>query len=175
MASGEGTAASEPTDAEAMVAGNADARAELMAAIASLPADVRDEPCSGDWSVGDILAHLAGAQDGYAEALEHIAAGEPPVIADYGEPGPPDDWNRRTIVARRDRDWTRLIADLDAARSRHEAAVRAVPSATYSAAQEGFPGPFTQARNVAEHYAISARHERGHISDIVAWRRKSAH
>jgi hypothetical protein len=174
MASGEGAAAGESIDSEAMIAENADARAELMTAIDGLPPDVRHEPCSGDWSVCDVLAHLAGAQAGYAEALEHIAAGEPPVIADYGEPRPPDDWNRRTIAARRDRDWTRLLADLDAARSRHEAAVRAVPEATYAAAQEGFPGPYTRARNVAEHYATSARHERGYISDIVEWRGKSA-
>ncbi|MEE8337633.1 MAG: DinB family protein [Dehalococcoidia bacterium] len=137
MASDAGTAAGG-IDVEATIRENANARAELMAAVEGLPASVRDEPCSGDWSVGDVVAHLAGAQEGYAEALEHVAVGEPPRIEGW-EPGPPDDWNRATVSARREREWQRLVADLDTARLRHAAAVRAVPAVTYAAAEEGFP------------------------------------
>lgn len=171
MASDAGTAA-DGIDVGATIRENGDARAELKVAIEGLADDVRDDPCSGEWSVGDIIAHLAGAQAGYSEALEHVAVGEPPRIEGW-EPGPPDDWNRATVSARRERDWQRLIADLDTARLQHEAAVRAVPVVTYAAAEEGFPHQWSQARNSAEHYAANtARHERIHIRDIVEWRRK---
>ena len=159
----------ESIDIEAVIEENAQARAELMEAIDGLPAERRREVVHGDWTVSDLVAHITAAQNGYGEALEHVAAGRPARIEGW-EPGPPDDWNRAEVLARRARSWEEMLADLDAARERHEAAVRAVPAETYATPQPGFPHGWTRAPNEAEHYATSARHERGHILEILAWR-----
>jgi hypothetical protein len=159
-------------DLDSIIEENTRARAETLEAVEALTEDRRREVWFGDWSALDIVAHLAGAQEGYAEALEHVARGEPPRITGW-EPGPPDDWNRATVEARRGRDWERLIADLGVACERHEAAVRAVPIERYEATQDGFPNEFSPWPNSAMHYAANAqRHERGHVAAILRWRRE---
>lgn len=155
--------AAEPIDREAIIEANAQTRESLLAAIAGVPEPASDELWVDDWRLSDTIAHLAGAQAGYAEALEHIAKGEPPAIEGW-EPGPPHDWNATVVAARRDRTWGERLADLDTARERHEATVRAVPAATFDAPEAGFPHQFSTARNSAEHYAANVtRHEGAHV------------
>ena len=112
---------------------------------------------AGEWQLRDIVAHLAGAQAGYAEALEHVARGEAPRIGDYGPPGPPHAWNARVVDRSRGRSWDHLLGDLDAAQARHEAAVRACGAALPGNERAQF-----FARNVAPH-------EGGHLRAITQW------
>jgi hypothetical protein len=116
--------ATDDFDVDAVIAANARVRAETVATLAGVLAERREAIALGEWQLRDIIAHLAGAQAGYAEALEHIAQGEAPVISDYGPPGPPHVWNGRVVELSRGRLWGQLIADLEAAKTRHEAAVR---------------------------------------------------
>ena len=87
-------------DVDATIEANARARAELIAAVDGLSVAQRDAVWFGEWSLCDIVAHLVGAQEGYAEWLEHVARGEPPKITGWEEPGPPDAFNRITVEAR---------------------------------------------------------------------------
>ncbi len=158
-------------DLDAIIQENARARAELMDAVDGLAGEQLREVWHGEWSLLDVVAHIAGAQEGYAEWLEHVARSEEPRITGYGEPGPPHHWNRVTVEARRDRDWERRVADLDVARERHEAAVRAVPLERYDVEEDGYPNDFTPWPNQLVHFAANvSRHERGHIAAILKWR-----
>lgn len=161
-----------PFDREAVIAENAAVRRELLQAVEGVDAGLLRVPAIAEWSVADVLAHLAGAQAGYAEALECIARGEPPRIADYGPPGPPHEWNGRVVAAARSRSEAELLAALAAAAQRHRAAVRAVAAESYAAPQAGFPNSFSAALNAAQHYADCARHERQHVAALNAWRRE---
>ena len=156
-------------DLEAVIAENKATRRQLLRAIDELAAHLLHERAIGDWSVADLLAHLAGAQAGYAEALECIARGEPPQIANYGPPGPPDGWNDRVVAAAQGSSDERLRINLSAAEERHVFAIRAVPSASYDASETGFPDQFSRALNHAQHYARSATHELQHVQSLVAW------
>jgi hypothetical protein len=54
-------------DLDAIIEENAQVRAELIAAIDALPADRRLEPgLLGEWSLNDVLAHIAGWQEAMA-------------------------------------------------------------------------------------------------------------
>ncbi len=142
-------------------------RGELLRAIEGLPEATRDDVWVGEWTLGDIIAHVAGAQAGYAEALEHIANGEPLTIEGW-EPGPLHDWNAMTVAAERDRTWDERLADPAAAQARHAAAVYAIPATTYTAPEAGFPHQFSAAKNTAEHFASNVlHHERAHVLEIA--------
>ncbi len=144
-------------DIEVTLAANAGVRAETLAVLHRIPAGRRDAIAVGEWRLRDIVAHLAGAQAGYAEALERVAQGEAPAISDYGPPGPPHAWNGRIVDRSRGRSWDQLLADLDAAHTRHEAAVRACRSVLPQLERAQF-----FARNVAHH-------EGGHLDAIRRW------
>src|SRR5688572_20812494 len=105
---------------------NERARAELLAAVDGLSEEERSEVWFGEWSVRDILAHIYSWQDGFAHALERIAAGERPEIPDFdprAENGE-DQFNALVVERNRHLDWADLLAHLRAAKERHEAAVR---------------------------------------------------
>jgi hypothetical protein len=144
-------------DVDAVLAANARVRAETLATLAQIPGERREANAAGEWQLRDIVAHLAGAQAGYAEALEHMAQGRAPVISDYGPPGPPHTWNARVVERSHGRSWDQLIGDLDAAQARHEAAVRAC-----RAVLPGNERALFFARNVAPH-------EGGHLDAIRRW------
>jgi hypothetical protein len=144
-------------DVEGALAANARIRVETLATLRQVPAERLEVIVTGQWRLRDIVAHLAGAQVGYAEALEHVAQGEAPSISDYGPPGPPHEWNGRVVERSRGRFWDKLLGDLDAAQARHEAAVRACRAALPGNERAQF-----FARNVAPH-------EGGHLAAITRW------
>ena len=145
------------SDVDAVLAANAQVRSDLLAALARVLESRREELALGEWRLRDVVAHMAGAHDGYAEALEHIARGEPPLIADFGPPGPPHEWNGRVVARSSDWSWTQLVEALDAARVRHEAAVRGC---------RGLLAGDERARFFAENVA---RHEGQHLAAIRRW------
>ncbi|MBM3138679.1 MAG: hypothetical protein FJZ92_00330 [Chloroflexi bacterium] len=149
--------APERFDLEPALAENARVRADLLAVLARVPEDRRASVAHGTWRAHDVVAHFAGAQGGYAEALEHIARGEPPAITDYGPPGPPHDWDARVVARSAGRGWRQLLTDLDAARVRHEAAARACGARLADDERACF-------------FAVNlARHESGHTDALARW------
>ena len=149
--------ATDDFDVDAVLAANARVRAETLATLARIPDERREATVAGEWQLRDIVAHLAGAQAGYAEALEHVAQGEAPVIHDYGAPGPPHAWNAGVVDRSRGRSWDLLLEDLDTAHARHEAAVRDCRAVLPGNERAQF-----FARNVAPH-------EGGHLEAIKRW------
>ncbi|MEX2374230.1 MAG: DinB family protein [Dehalococcoidia bacterium] len=144
---------------------NEAARKELLQAIAGLDEASRTEGWYGDgeWSVKDILVHLFEWQNGYAHALERIARGERPEIPDYDPAAGDDTFNALVVERNRDMDWDAVLAHLEAARVRHEAAVKNLIG-RIKAEQ------FTEGRT-ARRMSDAASHDREHMPAIAAWRR----
>jgi uncharacterized damage-inducible protein DinB len=149
-----------PDVLDALLEENAAARAALLAAVDALPAERRLERSLGDWSLKDLLAHLAAWQDGYAHALELVASGERPQIPGYA--GSDDAYNAACVAASQQLSWEQVLAALRAARERHEAAVRGLRAVD---ADRYAPG------RTPHRLASSANHDLEHTPAIEAWRR----
>ena len=102
---------------------NARARAELLDAIDALPAARRIEAARDGWSVLEVVAHIAAAQDGRAQALELIARGEEPHVGAFAQGDPAAFLAGLRAEAAGER-WEQVLGRLRTARERHEAAVR---------------------------------------------------
>ncbi|MDA0815792.1 MAG: DinB family protein [Chloroflexi bacterium] len=144
---------------------NETARKELLQAVAGLDEASRTERWYGDgeWSVRDILVHLFEWQNGYAYALERIARGERHEIPDYDPAAGDDAFNALVVERNRDMDWDAVIAHLEAARVRHEAAVKNLMK-RIKAEQ------FSEGRT-ARRMSDAASHDRDHLPAIAAWQR----
>lgn len=138
---------------------NAVARAALLQAVDAVPAARRLERALGEWSLKDLMAHLAAWQDGYAQALEGVARGERPVIPGYE--GSDDAFNAARVAAARELSWEQVLGQLRAARERHEAAVRGLRVLD--------PERYAPGRT-PHRLASSANHDREHTPEIEAWR-----
>ncbi len=80
----------------------------------------------GDWSVRDILAHIAGWHREMVGAFQRIARGERPVPegVDYSDT---DAWNARFAAAQRNASPAAMVAELKASKEAFAAAARQVP------------------------------------------------
>jgi uncharacterized damage-inducible protein DinB len=145
---------------DALIEENAAARAELMQAVDALPADQRLQPAFGDWSVKDVMAHLAGWQEGMAEYLEQAGRGERPRIPDF-EDGDIDRYNHSRVAESADASWELVMGRLRAARERQEAAIRGLRALE--------PERYAEGRS-AHRLASVAEHDREHVQEILAWR-----
>ena len=91
-----------------------EAHADLLAAVSGLTAEQAARPTPNvDWTVQDVLAHLAGAERGHQQVIHALVAGE---VA--GQPGFDLDAFNQADVAARER-WTlaQVLEDLDAGRA----------------------------------------------------------
>ena len=153
---------------EAMIEANEQARAGLLDALDSLPSPYRNHGWFGpdEWSVRDILAHMARWQDSWAAALEAIARGERPSIPGY-EPNPDDPdaadaaYNAASVAEAGGLAWEQVLARLYRARERHSAAVRGLAVLDPERYAEG---------RAAHRLADAAAHDREHSALIVEWR-----
>ena len=157
---------------DAIVEENAKARADLLDAIDALPAERRLEGWFGpaEWSVKDVLAHIARWQQGWSVALGQIARGERPAIPDF-TPNPDDPaaadaaYNAESVAQASDLGWEQVLARLRAAREQHEAAVSGLDVLD--------PDRYAEGRT-AHRLADAAEHDREHLEPILAWRREQS-
>jgi hypothetical protein len=99
------------TDLKALLAEFDRVRGELAAAVASVPAELRDVAFVGVWDVRDVIAHTVGWDYTNIEALPDFRAGRlPAFFARYDA-----DWaavNADLVVRYRLEDWDALLASL---------------------------------------------------------------
>ena len=145
---------------DALIEENAAARAELMEAVDALTADQRLQTAFDEWSVKDVVAHLAGWQEGFGHYLEQAGRGERPRVPDF-EDGDVDRYNHARVAESADASWEVVIGRLRAARERHEAAIRGLRALD--------PERYAEGRS-AHRLASVAGHEREHVQQILAWR-----
>ncbi|MDA1061912.1 MAG: DinB family protein [Chloroflexi bacterium] len=154
---------------DAIIAANARARADLLAAVEALPSEARLESWCGPagWSVQDVLAHMATWQRAWSVLLGQIASGERPVLVGYTpnarDPDAADAaYNAKAVAQARDLDWEQVLAQLSEARELHEAAVRGLDALD--------PARYAEGRSPYR-LAVAAVHDREHLEEILGWRR----
>lgn len=152
---------------EAVLDANRAARAELLTAFDALTAEQRREVWFGTWSLHELVAHIAAWQDGFALALEQMLRGERPAIPGFDsgvdDAEATDRFNAVAAEGASARPWEMLLAELRAARERHETVVARIPSVLD-------PERFAEGRT-ARRLADSANHDREHIDAILEWRK----
>ncbi len=100
--------------------------ASLLACIDGLDEAAAARVWYGDWSVRDILAHVAGWHREMAGAFDRMARGERPVPegVDYSDPDP---WNARFAAAQRNTSMADMVRELKASQEAFAAAARQLP------------------------------------------------
>jgi hypothetical protein len=103
-------------------------REELIEAVSSVPADLRDEPFVGVWDVKDVIAHTVGWDYTNIEALPDFCEGRLPAFFTRFDA----DWSviNADLVARyRSKDWNALMASLRESQIAFVEAMRALTDA----------------------------------------------
>jgi uncharacterized damage-inducible protein DinB len=135
-------------------------RGELLEAIEDLPDEVRDsERWHGDWTVKDVVCHIAAWEEAFALALEATAAD-----GLFERPARHDDataFNERAAHAYSFMEWEDAEEFLDEARQ-----------LLMSAMLECITLPPETQATLADELAVEAAHEAEHARAIEAWRKE---
>jgi len=146
---------------EVLLAALAAAREELLAAIALVPASGRaSRPVCGDWTVKDVLGHVADWERLDVEGLRQMAAGRPPRVEHVEDL---DEWNQAHVEARRNQPWEEVWADFEAA---HQALLEVLEEMGQADLNRPFPGIWNRETTPYAWALICLRHHRGHARDL---------
>ena len=135
--------------------------AALLDAVDGLSEEQMTRVWYGDWSVRDILAHVAGWHREEIAMLERMARGERPVpeSTDYTDD---DAWNARFVAKWRAASAGEVLAELKATKEAYVAAASRLPEERF---EEGRTARRLVQQGCIEHY-------REHADEIRAWREK---
>ncbi|MGQ9573339.1 MAG: DinB family protein [Dehalococcoidia bacterium] len=136
------------------------ARQELLAAIDGLTPEQMAIPVFDDWSVKDILAHVASWEEYALPDFQRIARGHKPALASFREQEV-DNWNALVMSLRRNFPLDQVMHELEANRQALVAALDALPDERLA------QGQFARVWAT-----IAAFHDREHAEDIRKWRQK---
>ena len=136
------------------------ARKELVAAIDGLTPEQMAIPVFDDWSVKDILAHIASWEEYALPDFQRVARGHMPALASFREPEV-DNWNALVMSLRRNFPLEQVTYELEANRKATIAALDALPDERLA-----------QGQFVRIWATIAAVHDREHGEDIRKWRQK---
>ncbi len=137
------------------------AREELLAAVALVPSAERaSRPACGEWTLQDLVGHVADWEWVGVEGLRRMAAGQPPGverILDINE------WNRVHVAARREQGWETVWADLHAARQR---LLDVLEGMSQDDLAPTFPFPWGPQGTPHEWLCVYVAHDREHAKDL---------
>ena len=135
--------------------------AALLDAVDGLSEEQMTRVWYGDWSVRDILAHVAGWHREEIAMLERMARGERPVpeSADYTDD---DAWNARFVAKWRDASAGEVLAELKGIKEAYVAAAGRLPEERF---EEGRTAHRLVQQGCTEHY-------REHGGEIREWRER---
>jgi uncharacterized protein (TIGR03083 family) len=154
--------AAETIDFAEIIEENAQARAELIAAIDALPAERRLEPgLLDEWSLKDVLVHIAGWHENAATVLGMLIAGE---SLDGGFDT--DAFNAQVVAEHAADTWDEVLAWMRRARESYQAAAR--EGIERLAAEQLVPGAIVD-RVLRSN---GAEHDKEHVAQILAWRKE---
>ncbi len=155
------------TAAEEILLGLAGARAELEAALRPLAPAALERPAAlGEWSVRDMLLHLAGWDRASREALSRVLAEDNPVFERYEGAGWDwSEWNRRFIAGRDGITAVQALAELGSERQALRALVAPLSDEQL---RRRARMPWDYELSVAEVLAVQTQHDREHAAQIRA-------
>lgn len=147
----------------ALLAGLRAARDELLAAAALVPPAARAERLvCGEWTLKDVLGHVADWEWVGVEGLRCMAAGRSPRVEHIESLNA---WNQAHCEARRDQPWAEVWADLCAAR---EAMLKTLEGMGRDDLAQHFPFPWGSEGTAYKWAAIYLGHDVEHARDIIA-------
>ena len=135
--------------------------AGLLDAVDGLSEEQMTRVWYGDWSVRDILAHVAGWHREEIAMLERMGRGERavPESADYTDD---DAWNARFVAKWRAASTGEVLAEMKASKEAYVAAAGRLPEERF---EEGRTAHRLVQQGCIEHY-------REHVDEIRAWRER---
>lgn len=139
-------------------------RDKLLLAVAGLQPEDAQRRAIGDWSVKDIVAHIAAWEAEAANRLEMITSGRESEIA-YVEDDEVDEWNSRAVAERRTASWEEVLAELTEARERLLRAILAL-------SEERFASPVGRVPVSVWLPNCTSEHDAEHSPDILKWRNR---
>ncbi len=148
------------SDREKILADMTKARENLLAALEGLSNDQMTRPAVGDWSVKDLLAHLACWDEFSLPDVRRLARGAAPALAAF-DIKKVDEWNAMLMSLRRHFSLGQARNELEICRQMLLDAVAELPDSALAEGQFG--------RNLL---SISAFHDKEHEEDIRNWRKR---
>jgi len=121
---------SAQAEKEALISGLVQARRKVLNAARQLTAAQQDAIFLGEWSVKDMLAHLAGWDDTNIQAVQEILAGQRPSFWQHYD----RDWqsyNAQLVAQYKRDDFAELVAVVEASHRRLIAFLQALPADVY--------------------------------------------
>lgn len=144
-----------------LLAALAAARDELLAAAALVPAEERAlRPVCGEWTLKDVLGHVADWEWFGMEGLREMADGHAPQV---GRVESIEDWNRAHADARRHQPWEMVWADLQAAR---RALLDVLGEMSQAELGRSFPFPWGTEGTAYQWILVYFRHDREHAHGL---------
>jgi len=144
-----------------LLAALAAAREELLAAAALAPHDERaSRLVCGEWTLKDVLGHVADWEWFGVDGLRQMAAGHAPQV-EYVEDL--DTWNQAHVETRRDQPWEAVWADLHAAR---QALLDVLEEMSQAQLGRSFPFPWGAEGTPYQWVWVYFRHDREHAEGL---------
>jgi len=144
-----------------LLAALAAARDELMTAAALIPPDERaSRLVCGEWTLKDVLGHVADWEWLGVDGLRQMAAGQPPQVEHVGDL---DSWNQAHVEARRDQQWETVWADLHAAR---RTLLDVFEEMSQAELGRSFPFPWGPEGTPYQWISVYFRHDREHARGL---------
>jgi len=141
------------------------ARRELLSVVALIPHHERDSrPVCGEWTLHDIVGHVADWEWLGVQGLRHMASGQPPVVEHVTDL---DGWNKGHVAARRDQPWEMVWQDLQESGG---ALVDALEGMDEETLNRPFSTPWGARGSPYQWVLVYIDHDRTHARDLQSWR-----
>jgi len=138
-------------------------RQRLLQAIEGLSdEEMTAAPAVGEWSVRDILGHIAAWEWEAVKAVEQVLSGQRPDLLDIKNVNA---WNAVQVKAWRGRTLDEVRAELQHSRQALLTAIGALDERQLEAV-----GAFPQLGNTSLRRLLDWHHDREHAADLEAWR-----
>jgi hypothetical protein len=147
-------------DREKILAELEASRERLVAAAEGLSEDQMTKPVVGEWSVKDLLAHVACWEEVLLPDIRRLARGDAPALAAF-DIKKVDEWNEKLMSLRRHFSLDQARRELELRRRQLLDAIAELPD---SALVEG-----QFARNLLK---VCVIHDGEHMQDIRDWRKR---
>lgn len=155
---------SEPNRAILLAAVHA-TRRELLSAAALIPREERaTRPVCGEWTLHDILGHVADWERLGTQGLRHMAAGQQPEVEHVTDL---DAWNESHVANRRDQPWEMVWQDLQ---DTGRAFVDALEGMDEETVNRPFTTPWGARGTPYQWVLVYIDHDRAHASNLQPWK-----
>jgi len=146
---------------QVLLAAMAAAREALLAAAALVSPDERvSRPVCGEWTLKDVLAHVADWEWVGVEGLRHMAAGQQPQVEHIKDINA---WNQAHYEARHDQPWEEVWADFHAAR---EAMSEVLGEVGQEGLARSFAFPWSEEGTAYRWICVYVAHDREHAEGL---------